>query len=153
MHQSLVKQWAEQLVADGVDVVLDIYDLKEGHDKFAFMERMVTDVSVTHVLIVSDKIYSTKADARKSGVGTESQIISKEVYEKVEQSKFVPIVCEFDEKGEPFLPALFKSRICNPIDAPPYTATTEMPDMYFLKSSISFTICMHSSLVGQTTKA
>ena len=48
---------------------------------------------------------------------------------------------------------LFKSRICNPIDAPPYTATTEMPVMYFLKSSISFTICMHSSLVGQTTKA
>ena len=111
MHQSLVKQWAEQLVADGVDVVLDIYDLKEGHDKFAFMERMVTDVSVTHVLIVSDKTYSTKADARDSGVGTESQIISKEVYDKVEQSKFVPIVCEFDEKGEPFLPTFFKSRI------------------------------------------
>ena len=111
VHQSLVKQWAEQLVADGVDVVLDIYDLKEGHDKFAFMERMVTDASVTHVLIVSDKTYSTKADARDSGVGTESQIISKEVYDKVEQSKFVPIVCEFDEKGEPFLPTFFKSRI------------------------------------------
>ena len=49
-HQSLVQQWAEQLVADGVDVVLDIYDLKEGHDKFIFMEKMVTDPSVTHVL-------------------------------------------------------------------------------------------------------
>ena len=35
-HQAMVKQWAEQFVADGVDVVLDIYDLKEGHDKFAF---------------------------------------------------------------------------------------------------------------------
>lgn len=46
-HQALVGQWAEQLVSDGVDVVLDIYDLKEGHDKFAFMERMVTDRSVT----------------------------------------------------------------------------------------------------------
>jgi hypothetical protein len=110
-NQSLVKQWAEQLVADGVDVVLDIYDLKEGHDKFAFMERMVTDKSVTHVLVVSDKSYSTKADTRKAGVGTESQIISKEVYDRVEQSKFVPIACEFDEYGEPFLPTFFKSRI------------------------------------------
>lgn len=110
-HQLLVKQWAEQLVADGVDVVIDIYDLKEGHDKFAFMERMVTDKSVTHVLVVSDKSYSTKADAREAGVGTESQIISKEVYDKVEQSKFVPIACEFDEHGEPFLPTFFKSRI------------------------------------------
>jgi len=38
-HQLLVKQWAEQLVADGIDVMLDIYDLKEGHDKYAYMER------------------------------------------------------------------------------------------------------------------
>jgi len=110
-HQSRVEQWAEQLVADGVDVVLDIYDLKEGHDKFAFMERMVTDASVTHVLVICDKAYSVKADARKAGVGTESQIISKEVYEKVDQSKFIPIVCEFSDDGDPFLPTFLKSRI------------------------------------------
>jgi hypothetical protein len=57
------------------------------------MERMVTDASVSHVLVISDKQYAQKADARKAGVGTESQIISKEVYEKVDQSKFIPIVC------------------------------------------------------------
>jgi hypothetical protein len=111
LHQELVKNWAEQLVADGVDVVLDIYDLKEGHDKYAFMERMVTDESVTHVLIICDKKYSEKADAREAGVGTESQIISKEVYERVDQSKFIPIVCEFDETGNPFLPTYLSSRI------------------------------------------
>lgn len=110
-HQSLVKQWAEQLVADGVDVILDIYDLKEGQDKFVFMERMVTDPSVTHVLVICDKTYSEKADARKAGVGTESQIISREVYEKVEQSKFIPIVCEFSDDGNPFLPTFLKTRI------------------------------------------
>ena len=48
---------------------------------------------------------------------------------------------------------LFRSLICKPMEAPPYTATTEIPVMYFLKSSISFTICMQSSLVGHTTKA
>jgi len=110
-HQSLVRQWAEQLVADGIDVILDIYDLKEGHDKFVFMERMVTDPGVTHVLIICDKAYSEKADARKAGVGTESQIISKEVYEKVEQSKFIPIACEFSDDGNPFLPTFLKTRI------------------------------------------
>lgn len=91
--------------------MLDIYDLKEGYDKYAFMERMVTDSSVTHVLVICDKKYAEKADLRKAGVGTESQIISLEVYEKVEQSKFIPIVCEFDEKGLPYLPAFLKSRI------------------------------------------
>ena len=29
-HQLLVKEWADRLIADGIDVVLDIYDLKEG---------------------------------------------------------------------------------------------------------------------------
>jgi len=110
-HQERVRQWAERLVQDGIDVVLDIYDLKEGHDKYSFMERMVTDPSVTHVLVVCDKAYSGKADARKAGVGTESQIISREVYEKVEQSKFIPVVCEFSDDREPFLPTFLKSRI------------------------------------------
>ncbi len=110
-HQATVKQWAERLLADGVDVVLDLFDLKEGHDKYAFMERMVTDPSVTHVLVVCDKIYAEKADVRKAGVGTESQIISKEVYEKVDQSKFIPIACEVDEKGNWYLPTFLKSRI------------------------------------------
>ena len=110
-HQDRIRQWAEQLVSDGVDVVLDIWDLNEGDDKYAFMEKMVTDDSVTHVLIFSDSEYATKADDRKAGVGTESQIISDEVYSKVKQSKFIPIVCEFDESGEPCLPAFLKSRI------------------------------------------
>jgi len=110
-HQELVKHWADRLIADGIDVVLDIYDLKEGDDKYAFMELMVTDTSVTHVLVICDRKYAEKANARKAGVGTESQIISSEVYEKVKQSKFIPIVCEFGDDGEPILPAFMKSRI------------------------------------------
>lgn len=99
------------MVNDGVDVVLDIWDLKEGDDKYAFMEKMITDEAVTHVLAFCDSEYAAKADARKAGVGTESQIISREVYTRVQQSKFLPIVCEFDDAGEPFLPTFFKSRI------------------------------------------
>ncbi|MBB1319370.1 TIR domain-containing protein [Shewanella sp. SR43-4] len=109
-HQELVKHWADRLVADGVDVILDIYDLKEGDDKYAFMESMVTDPEVTHVLVICDKVYADKANARKAGVGTESQIISGEVYQRVKQSKFIPIVCEFSE-GEPILPAFMQSRM------------------------------------------
>lgn len=99
------------MVHDGVDVILDVWDLKEGDDKYAFMEKMVTDESVTHVLVFSDSVYAKKADMRKAGVGTESQIISHEIYSKVKQSKFIPIACEFDDAGEPFLPAFLKARI------------------------------------------
>jgi hypothetical protein len=91
--------------------MIDVYDLQEGHDKFHFMEGMVTDPEVTHVLVVSDKAYAQKADQKKAGVGTESQIISSEIYGKVKQSKFIPIVAGFDEKGEPYLPVFLKSLI------------------------------------------
>lgn len=110
-HQARIRQWAEQMVSNGVDVVLDVWDLREGDDKYAFMEKMVTDSSVTHVLVFSDAEYAAKADARKAGVGTESQIISREVYSKVQQSKFIPVVCEFDDSGEPSLPTFLKTRI------------------------------------------
>ncbi|MDU7482369.1 MAG: TIR domain-containing protein [Hafnia alvei] len=117
-HKDFVQQIADRLLSDGVDVIIDIYDLKEGHDKNAFMERMIADESVTHVLVMCDKLYSEKADARKSGVGTESQIISQEVYSSVEQSKFIPIVCQYDECGEPYLPIFLKSRIWVDLSSP-----------------------------------
>tara|TARA_R110002072_G_scaffold87743_1_gene197754 strand:- start:94 stop:1530 length:1437 start_codon:yes stop_codon:yes gene_type:complete len=110
-HQELVKYWADRLVADGIEVILDIYELKEGDDKNVFMESMVTDPSVTHVLVICDSQYAEKANARTAGVGTESQIISGEVYKKVKQSKFIPIVCDFGEDGEPVLPVFMESRM------------------------------------------
>lgn len=110
-HQERVKSWADRLLADGVEVVFDLYDLREGSDKNAYMERMVTDSSVTHVLVFSDREYARKANDRSAGVGAESQIISENIYNKVEQSKFIPIICERDEKGEAALPVFMKSLI------------------------------------------
>lgn len=110
-HRDLVRSYAERLASDGVEVLLDQWDLSEGQDKYAFMEKMVTDPSVSHVIIFSDATYAQKADARKAGVGTESQIISKEVYEKVDQKKFIPVVCEKTGDGEPCLPVFLESRI------------------------------------------
>ncbi|WP_252272773.1 SEFIR domain-containing protein [Pseudomonas subflava] len=117
-HQEFVKECAERLVSDGIEVVLDIFDLREGDDKYAFMESMVTDDTVTHVLIMSDKAYAEKADARKAGVGTESQIISKHVYEKVAQSKFIPIICERDSEGRAITPTFLQSRISIDFSSP-----------------------------------
>jgi hypothetical protein len=82
-HTSWVADLGERLMADGVDVLLDQWSLKHGHNVNAFMEQMVLDPSIKRVLIISDAAYAAKANARKGGVGTESQIISQEVYEKV----------------------------------------------------------------------
>lgn len=110
-HCDQIRQYAERLISDGIQVILDQWDLSEGQDKNAFMEKMVTDPSISHVLIFSDREYAQKADNRKAGVGTESQIISQKVYESVDQKKFIPIVCERDDKREPYLPVFLASRI------------------------------------------
>ena len=110
-HEQWIIDFATELVQAGVDVTLDKWNLKEGHDAIAFMEKMVTDPEIKKVIIVSDRVYAQKADSREGGVGTETQIISKEIYDKVEQDKFVVVISEKDEYGKPYLPAYFKSRI------------------------------------------
>lgn len=110
-HQKFVIELAEKLTTDGIIIVIDKWDLKEGQDKYAFMEQMVTDPTVNKVLIISDKKYAEKADKKSGGVGTESQIISSEIYNKIEQIKFIPIVTEFDENGNAYLPIFLKNRI------------------------------------------
>jgi hypothetical protein len=110
-HERWVMDLATQLVENGIDVILDKWNLREGHDAVQFMESMVTDPNVTKVIVISDKTYAEKADARKGGVGTESQIISPEIYKKADQDKFAAVVSEIDENGEPYLPRFFVSRI------------------------------------------
>lgn len=110
-HQEWVIDLAKDLVANGVDVVLDKWSLREGQDKYHFMEQMVADPTVKKVILVCDRRYEEKADSREGGVGTESQIVSKEIYESVAQTKFVAVVTEYDNDGNPCTPAFFKSRV------------------------------------------
>ena len=110
-HEAWVVDLATRLVESGVEVILDKWDLREGQDKYQFMERMVADPEIKKVIMISDRVYAEKADQRRGGVGSESQIISPEVYEKAEQQKFVPVVTELDDEGNPWLPTYMKGRI------------------------------------------
>lgn len=109
-QQEWVVNLATRLMNDTVDVVLDRWSLKDGHDIFSFMEEMVKSDEIFRVLIISNKKYSEKADSREGGVGTETQIITPSIYSKEKQEKFIPIVIERNENGEPFLPIYLKSR-------------------------------------------
>jgi hypothetical protein len=107
-HEAFIKELATDLTEYGIHVVYDKWDLQEGDDKYAFMEQMVTDEAIDKVILVCDREYADKADARKGGVGAETQIVSKEVYEKVgggdSPRRFVAIATELDDHGEAYLP-------------------------------------------------
>jgi hypothetical protein len=110
-HEAWVVKFAEELVSQGVLVVLDKWDLQPGHDANAFMESMVTDKSVNKVVLVCDQKYAERSDARKGGAGTEAQIITSKLYAKRDQDKFVAVVRERSEEGGPCLPNYYGSRI------------------------------------------
>lgn len=121
-YQETVISLASRLRHDGVDVKLDVWDLKDGQDKYAFMEQCVSDPNIDKVLILSDKLYSEKADNRDGGVGDETTIISSEVYGNTEQEKFIPVVMERSEEGEVFLPKYLKSRLYRDLTGDNYEA-------------------------------
>ena len=110
-YQQSIIDLASRMRHDGVDVKLDVWDLKEGQDKYVYMEQCVTNPQIDRVLILSNRSYAEKADKRKGGVGDETTIISPKVYGNAEQQKFIPIVMERDKKGEAYLPAYLKTRI------------------------------------------
>jgi len=108
VHKRRVEGWAKRLEENRISARIDLL-VKLGQDLNSFMESMVSDPAISKVLVFSDKRYAQKADGRSGGVGTEAQILSPEVYAKIDQTKIIPIVCEF-EKGKACLPIFLKSR-------------------------------------------
>ena len=121
-YKNKVLSFTTDLIKDGIDVILDLYEVNLGNDLNAFMEKCVLDESITNVLMLIDENYANKANNREGGVGKETQIISEKVYKKVNESKFVPIIFGRDSKGEIVLPLYLQSRyFCDLTDPDSYS--------------------------------
>ena len=74
-HESWVLNLATELVENGVDVIIDKWNLREGQDSYKFMEQMVNNKDIKKVLLICNKKYAERANNRDGGVGTETQIM------------------------------------------------------------------------------
>ena len=110
-HKEMILDIVDRLRSDGVDAIVDEYDLELGHDVNLFMERTVNDPELAKVLLMCDKSYTEKANARKGGAGKEAIIISEEVYNRTAPGKFIPVILERDENGNPYRPVFIKGAI------------------------------------------
>lgn len=91
-HQDWVLNLAKDLIEKfGIDVILDQFELSAGKDLTHFMENSI--IVADKVLIILTPNYKVKAENREKGVGYETSMISKEIFESpISKVKFIPIL-------------------------------------------------------------
>lgn len=109
-NQRNVFSLVQKLEASGVTVVYDKNDLRPGQNKDYFMEQALTNDDIDNVLVICNKDYAEKADARRGGVGHEAGIIISQIDSQPLQTKYIPVVMETDQNGRAFLPVSLTSR-------------------------------------------
>ncbi len=111
-HKKWVLDLAVRLRQNGVDVILDQWDLKHGHDVNAFMEDSIKKDDLKHILMICDEGYCKKANNHHetTGVHKEMQLLNKESYDAY-QTKIIPVVAQKDEKGKAYLPWRIEGKI------------------------------------------
>lgn len=89
-HKDWVLALATRLVANGVDVVLDQWDLTLGSDLPRFMEAGLTGAQ--RVLAVCSELYVEKANAGIGGVGYEKMILTAQLMQSISGDRIVPVI-------------------------------------------------------------
>lgn len=92
-HKSWVRRLANDLIDKGVEVIVDIYNLKAGGNRSHFMDDSITKSD--YVLVILTNNYRDKSNLRTGGVGYEYSLINQELYENISSNtKIVPILRE-----------------------------------------------------------
>lgn len=89
-HKKWVGEVSSKLVENGIDVILDQWDLGFGDDVPKFMEHGVTKAD--RVLMICTEPYVRKADEGEGGVGYEAMIVTSELVRDLGTSKFIPVI-------------------------------------------------------------
>lgn len=89
-HKQWVLKLSTKLIENGVNVILDQWDLGAGDDITLFMENGVRDSD--RVLVICTDTYVRKANAGEGGVGYERLIVTAQLAQNLGTKKFIPII-------------------------------------------------------------
>ncbi|PPT49596.1 toll/interleukin-1 receptor domain-containing protein [Xanthomonas arboricola] len=89
-HKKWVLDFAVRLRNNGIDAMLDQWDLKPGDDLPLFMERGMN--SADRVLMVCTDNYVGKANSGVGGVGYERMIVTADLLKKIDSNKVIPLI-------------------------------------------------------------
>ncbi len=94
-HKDWTRGFADALASNGIEIILDQYDLHPGADRFQFMESSVRDADA--VLCICTPAYVRKANSRSNGACAETSLLTPQFYERTRTAKrFIPIVRDSD---------------------------------------------------------
>ena len=105
-HKQWILNLGSRLRANGVDAILDLWELKPGDDLPSFMEKNLA--SSDYIIMVCTERYVEKANLGTGGVGYEKMIITSTLLTTIDQNKIIPIVKQIDTIA---LPTFLKSKI------------------------------------------
>ena len=89
-HSNWVLQLATRLRSNGVDIILDKWNLDLGHDVGSFIEK---GLSESHrILCICSTNYVNKANNGKGGVGYEKKIMTAEIMADLNNNWVIPII-------------------------------------------------------------
>ncbi len=89
-HKEWVLQLATRLRSNGVDVILDRWNIKLGSNLAAFMEKGLTKAH--RVICICSEKYVEKANNGTGGAGYEKQIISAEYLQDQNKDWVIPLI-------------------------------------------------------------
>jgi ABC-type antimicrobial peptide transport system permease subunit len=90
-HKIWVLNLAKRLRENGIEVILDRYELQGGKNITHFMERALGNAD--KVLVIFTPNYKLKADNREGGVGYEYSILNNDIYKNIAgNSKYIPVL-------------------------------------------------------------
>lgn len=105
-HKKWVLDFATRLRNNGVDAILDQWDLQPGDDLPQFMERGLA--TADRVLMVCTEKYVEKANSGAGGVGYEKMIVTADLLKSIDSNKVIPLI---RQNGSHSVPNFLRSKL------------------------------------------
>ena len=105
-HKKWVLELATRLRNNGIDAILDQFELQAGDDVPRFME--INLANSDKILMICTEKYVEKANTGQGGVGYEKMIITSNLLKRIDENKIIPLI---KQKGTTNVPTFLKSKL------------------------------------------
>ncbi len=112
-HKRWVLELATRLRGNGVDAVLDQWDLGPGGDLPHFMEQSIAKAD--RIVMICTERYVEKANRGAGGVGYEKMILTADLHRQIDSKRVIPVI---RQTGSYVLPTFMSTKFYIDLSSP-----------------------------------